>query len=311
MEEAGCQTPDRQAATPSESPGGWSSSANFRPPYCGQRCVPWRYPPRHNAITRLSRCAVSPLIWRWIGRPIDRIRAFGAVRSDTGEAFCGGGSKAELSRLDAFANGVDVLLGHNLIAFDILHLKAAVPGLRLLKLPLVDTLRLSPLAFPRNPYHHLVKHYQDGGLKRGQTNDPELDARIALELFEDECCALRNAAPELLMAWHWLSTRRPQGVDRALDALFSWLRGAQRPTAAEGRQAIGDFLRRRACTSQVAKVIEGARQPDWSLAYGLAWLSVAGDNSVMPPWVRHQFPAAGQLVRRLRTLACTDPAGAG
>ena len=38
----------------------------------------------------------------------------------------------------------------------------------------------------------------------------------------------------------------------------------------------------------------------WPLAYALAWLSVAGGNSVMPPWVRHQFPDAGHLVRRLR-----------
>ena len=45
----------------------------------------------------------------------------------------------------------------------------------------------------------------------------------------------------------------------------------------------------------------------WALAYALAWLSVAGGNSVMPPWVRHQFPEAGRLVRRLRDTACTDP----
>ena len=28
----------------------------------------------------------------------------------------------------------------------------------------------------------------------------------------------------------------------------------------------------------------------------------------MPPWVRHQFPVAGRLVRRLRDTACADPA---
>ena len=42
----------------------------------------------------------------------------------------------------------------------------------------------------------------------------------------------------------------------------------------------------------------------WALAYVLAWLSVSGSNSVMPPWVRHQFPEAGQLVRRLRETPC-------
>ena len=46
----------------------------------------------------------------------------------------------------------------------------------------------------------------------------------------------------------------------------------------------------------------------WPFAYALAWLSVAGGNSVMPPWVRHQFPEAGKVVRRLRDMACADPA---
>ena len=51
---------------------------------------------------------------------------------------------------------MDFLLGHNLIDFDLPHLRAANPDLRLLQLPAVDTLRLNPLAFPRNPYHYLV-----------------------------------------------------------------------------------------------------------------------------------------------------------
>ena len=50
-----------------------------------------------------------------------------------------------------------------------------------------------------------------------------------------------------------------------------------------------------------------AAQQGWELAYALAWLSVAGGSSVMPPWVRHQFPGAGRLVRRLRDNACSDP----
>ena len=70
----------------------------------------------------------------------------------------------------------EFLLGHNTIDFDIPHLQAANSRLRLLQLPVVDTLRLNPLAFPPNPYHHLVKHYQDGSLRRGRINDPELDA---------------------------------------------------------------------------------------------------------------------------------------
>ena len=90
---------------------------------------------------------------------------------------------AALAKLDELAGGADFVLGHNLIGFDLPHLPAASPQLRLLQLPAVDTLRLNPLAFPRNPYNYLVKHYQDGQLKRGRVNDPDL-----------------------LASWHWLAT---------------------------------------------------------------------------------------------------------
>ena len=238
-----------------------------------------------------------------------RIHSLGAVRADTGRTMThsGGGLTAALEKLDDFADGASFVLGHNLIAFDLPHLTAAKPDLRLLKLPAVDTLRLSPLAFPRNPYHSLVKHYQDGGLKRGRVNDPELDSRLALKLFGDEREALAKAAPDLLSAWHRLCTPDHAGADRALDLFFSRLRHARRPSEAEAVAAIGRRLEDTACATWAREVMANADNLGWSLAFALAWLSVAGDNSVMPPWVRHQFPEAGRLVRRLRDTACTDP----
>ena len=243
-----------------------------------------------------------------VGKDDQRIHAFGAVRADTGQGHSGGGTASELAKLDDLADGASFVLGHNLIAFDLPHLAAAKPGLRLLKLPAVDTLRLSPLAFPRNPYHHLVKHYQDGGLKRGRVNDPELDSRLALAVFGDQREALKEVSPDLLTAWHWLSTPEPEGVDRALDAFFSELRGAHRPSDAAAQAAIGKRLEGAACTTHRRQISTEAAKSGWALAYALAWLSVAGGNSVMPPWVRHQFPEAGLLVRRLRDTSCTDPA---
>ena len=227
-----------------------------------------------------------------------------------------------LAQLDAYAEGASYVLGHNLIAFDLPHLRAANPSLRLLRMPSIDTLRLNPLAFPRNPYHHLVKHYQDGQLKRGRVNDSALDAQLALQLLSDQRDALRKETPDLLAAWHWLTTADTAGqraqkhasMDRAaqaqagFDAFFSTLRQAPRPTDAEAREAIGQRLVEAACRKQAEKVLDQSARHGWALAYALAWLSVAGGNSVMPPWVRHEFPEAGQLVRRLRDLACTDPA---
>ena len=146
-----------------------------------------------------------------------RIRAFAAVRTDTDRSmiFQKGNLTKALAELDRFADGSDVLLGHNLIAFDLPYLAATKSDLRLLKLPAVDTLKLNPLAFPRNPYHHLVKHYQDPQLKRGRINDPELDARLALNLFRDQWRALETIcenAPDLLQAWHWLTSAAADGA---------------------------------------------------------------------------------------------------
>ena len=139
-----------------------------------------------------------------VSRESGRIHGIGAVRGDTGRrlAHSGGGLVAALAKLDDLANGASFILGHNLIAFDLPHLSAAKPDLRLLKLPAIDTLRLSPLAFPSNPYHHLVKHYQDGGLKRGRINDPELDSRLALEVFGDQQRALKRVAPTFVLKYN-------------------------------------------------------------------------------------------------------------
>ena len=208
-----------------------------------------------------------------------------------------------LADLDDLADGASFVLGHNLIKFDLPRLQAASPGLRLLKMPAVDTLWLNPLAFPRNPYHHLVKHYQDGQLKRDRRNDPKLDAILALRVFEDQQKQLLETPPHLIDAWHWLSTA---DGSPGFDLVFETLRGSPRPDITEARDAIRTCLKGIACHSQARHLIADAAEHGWPLAYALAWLSVSGDKSVMPPWVRHQFPEAARLVRRLRDDACAD-----
>ena len=238
-----------------------------------------------------------------------RIHAFAGVRSDTDQSlvFPGGGGNLNqaLSKLDDLADGAEFILGHNLIEFDAPHLRVVNPDLRLLKLPAVDTLRLNPLAFPRNPYHHLVKHYQDGQLKRGRINDPFLDAQLTLDVFNDQIGALDGMPWGLVTAWHWLTAGRDGD---GFDIVFRHVRQAQRPADDEALAAIAGRLERTACLTATRDILEDARRHGWPLAYALAWLSVSGGNSVLPPWVRHQFPEAGRLIRKLRDTACVDPA---
>ncbi|MCY4148132.1 MAG: RecQ family ATP-dependent DNA helicase [Gammaproteobacteria bacterium] len=235
----------------------------------------------------------------------EKINSIGAVRGDTKATFSRTVKRLQkdLAELDRFARGAEFLLGHNLISFDLAHLIAANPKLDLLALPAIDTLWVNPLAFPRNPYHHLVKHYKDPRLLGGQRNDPEEDSRLAIQLLNDQQAALREHADRsLLDAWHWLATAGQNAA--GFDAFFQFLRGQPRPSKDSARNLILEWLAPRACQTHCLQMIENAAKLGWNLAYALAWISVAGGNSVMPPWVLYKCPNAAIIVRKLRDTAC-------
>ena len=104
-----------------------------------------------------------------------------------------------------------------------------------------------------------------------------------------------------MTAWHWLTTT---GNGDGFDLVFSTIRGAAKPTPEEAREAIRRRLEGEGCQTQTVSVVDNAQEQGWPLAYVLAWLSVAGTNSVMPPWVLFQFPAAGRMVKQLRDSPC-------
>ena len=243
-----------------------------------------------------------------VGKKDSRIHAFAAVRSSCGKALHptpkGKIKRSDWELLDDFVEDSEILVGHNLISFDLPHLHAAMPTLRILELPVLDTLRLNPLAFPSHPYHRLVKNYKDAGIQRGQRNNPEMDSRLSLDLLSDQYRALQNVQPELLTSLHWLTTRGPYA--EGFDSFFAIIRGDILPSEAEARAAIQARLKNISCSTQSRNLLTGVLQDGWPLAYTLAWLSVSGGNSVMPPWVRHEFPESSELVRRLRDTACTE-----
>ncbi len=117
-------------------------------------------------------------------------------------AFCGqavferGGRpavRAALDELDRFATdaGARWLVGHNVLRHDWPAIRRIAPDLALLRLPVVDTLLLSPLAFPENPYHALVKDYK---LVKDSVNDPVADSRQAARLLRDQWQAFADLA---------------------------------------------------------------------------------------------------------------------
>nr|WP_254430686.1 RecQ family ATP-dependent DNA helicase [Ruegeria arenilitoris] len=257
----------------------------------------------------LSRCLSIDLE---VDPKLAQIFAFAAVPDADGEGIIhrSGDPRAALEKLDLFCAGFAHVIGHNILRHDLPHLMAVSPRFAKLADGPIDTLWLNPLAFPRNPYHHLVKHYRDGRLQSGHVNDPELDARLVFEVLRNQTDAfvsLNSLSPETMVAYHWLCCRGPGS--NGFDRLFSEVRGAPIPTEAEAHRAIQALLKDMACGAQVDVLLERLSDTGlgWPMAYALAWISVAGGDSVMPPWVRAQFRDAARLVKDLRDTNCRDP----
>ncbi len=244
-----------------------------------------------------------------------------------------------LEELDRRASGADFVLGHNLLGHDLQILRAAFPHLALLGKPVVDTLYLSPLAFPQNPYHHLVKDYK---LVRESLNDPVADAQLAAKVFRDQWHSFAKLPAATLAFYAFCFEQHGAG----LPAVFTEIAG--RPPTARPRAL--SFVAT-SCAGKVCRVAlrrlarsdltEGRNRP--ALAYAVAWLSVAGrdsssvplrddssavplrgdssavplrgdssfvplrGNSVLPPWVRHRYPETIRLLDALRETPCDDP----
>src|SRR5690606_37498656 len=172
-----------------------------------------------------------------------------------------------------------------------------------------DTLWLNPLAFPRNPYHHLVKHYHDGRLQAGHVNDPEQDARLVFQVLRNQLAALarqNEECPDAVTAFHFLTTRMENSD--GFDAVFRQVRGKVASGVREAETTLFGLLQGHACEKRIDQALSRVSSPQlgWPMAYALSWILVAGGDSVMPPWVRAQFREAALIVRHLRDTNCSS-----
>lgn len=240
-----------------------------------------------------------------------RVLKIGAWRADTGASAVlqGAFSAAEAGAcLDEVTQGASFVLGHNIVDHDLAVLGKLYPALALHELPVIDTLWLSPLAFPHNPYHSLVKDYK---LLKDSRNDPLRDAQLSFRLFSDQFAAFRQRhqdSPQELACYHFLLAELPKAH---YHRLFMAIRGQARPRLEQVRGYWAALAAEKVCLSRFERLLAEDLSDDsrrLPLAYLLAWLRVSGGNSVLPPWVLHRYPVVGQLVKELRDTACGQPA---
>ena len=220
---------------------------------------------------------------------------YGAVREDG--AVLHSHSKADF---DAFVSKCDTICGHNIINHDLKY--TSLRG----NPTIVDTLFLSPLLFPKRPYHNLVK---DDKLQVDELNNPANDSLKARDLLNDE-----------IAAWHQLSRDRQEIYYQLLhqapefEGFFKYIDfSPSKPSS-----FIGRILRPQPdWTSLILNEFEGKvcdhsdfdtliRQYAIELAYCLAVIGADDIFSITPAWVTRNYPQVVNVMDMLRNTSCNE-----
>lgn len=122
-----------------------------------------------------------------VGVSDEKIHDIGAV-SENGSTL----HSSSVSDFLSFINKDAILCGHNIIHHDLKYIEKAIA--KPIDHPAIDTLYLSPLLFPKRPYHSLLK---DDKLQTDELNNPVNDSKKAMSLFYDEVNAFNELPREL------------------------------------------------------------------------------------------------------------------
>lgn len=221
-----------------------------------------------------------------VGLKDHKIHDIGALRYD-GANF----HQASQTALNKFLQEgkVDYICGHNLIHHDARYLQ--LNGI------LVDTLYLSPLLFPKRPYHHLVK---DDKLMSEQMNNPVNDCEKAKELLMDE-----------IAAWNQLSERKRKIFTLLLQneeefrGFLMYVGAIEKDYAIiEVSENILSEYKNHICVH--ADIPALAAQSPCGLAYALALIGTDDYQSVTPGWVLCHYPEVEHIIYMLCHTQCTD-----
>ena len=208
-----------------------------------------------------------------------------------------GGKTIHTSRIAEFVRFIgdaEYLCGHNIIEHDCKYLKPFLGK----EYKLIDTLYISPLMFPKKPYHRLLK---DDKIISDELNNPLNDAIKARDLFEDEVNVFRHTDKRIQQLYYDL-TSDDNHFRHFLEATS--YTPERRPfffrrSPADGiREALSGMICDNADVSGIIKENKVAA------AYAMALILTDDRNSIMAPWVLKNYPDAERIMRQLRECDC-------
>lgn len=198
------------------------------------------------------------------------------------------------------------LCGHNIIAHDLPQLKQ-LHGPEDYEGKIIDTLYLSPIAYPTKPYHHLTK---EDKLVRESRNDPVQDSHSSRQLLEDIYERFKKLKAEDLelyaCAFHLAEL---PGMASVFEELYQSREFRPNPPIKPSQSRLLELFKAsnedRCCVESI-EVIEGGNGP-LVLAYIHAWLQSAAGSATIPYWVCRQISQIRPYLRKLRAEPCQSP----
>ncbi len=221
-----------------------------------------------------------------------KIYDIGAVRTD-GASF----HSPSLQAFSSFISDADFLCGHNIIHYDLEFLNAAMG--KNITIPAIDTLYLSPLLFPRKPYHSLLK---DDKLITEELNNPVNDSKKASKLFYDEVNAYNELPLFLKQIYHFLLIQQKE-----FRGFLEYVGSRKRILCPGVQKLIKTNFTGKICSN--ADIPSLVRDYPVELAYALALIWVDDTFSITPPWLLKTFPRIESVFKILRNTRCSENCG--
>ena len=220
-----------------------------------------------------------------------KILDIGSVK-DNGNTF----HKSSTSEFIEFLKGTNYLCGHNVYNHDLEYIREAVSAANINPANAIDTLPLSPLLFPTNPYHALLK---DDKLQSEESNNPLNDSIKAKDLFYDEVAAFNQLDEKLKQIFYLLVRNKKEFA-----AFFRFLNYKSPNDSSE--TLIRQKFKNEICEhADLTKII-------WEYPVELAYCLSLTDSfirrhkvhSITPPWVLRNYPDVERIMFCLRNKPC-------